>query len=342
MRAPLERSVAAAISSRGVSDPATAAIASTCRVASSNRSNERVQELADDPAAVGGAHELLDEQRIAAGAGVQRRRRRSGCRIEPGDSAAASWRTASTSSPPRAITRDERRRSSRRGMSGSWSRLVATNAIGASSTARGRCWSTQIAVGSAQCRSSRTTSAGAHAESASASDSRWSHRRTSAGSVEVAERLDAERAVDSAPELHRLPPGPVGLAPQHPHARGPRDRRAFVDETGLADAGLADHQRDAGPARSRGVERGLQERHLAIPADERARECGRRHLVSDSRMARSCQCRRRLTRLAPRRRRGGVAGRSAAARRPRLRCRGRWSPRCVPRRTRVGGGSRWR
>ena len=40
VRSPLERSVAAAISPVGVSDPAMAAIANTSRVTSSNRSND--------------------------------------------------------------------------------------------------------------------------------------------------------------------------------------------------------------------------------------------------------------------------------------------------------------
>ena len=288
MTSPLERSAAAAINSRGVSDPATAAVANTCREALSNRLNERCEELADDPAAVGRAHELLDEQRVAAGAGVQLGgvdRAVDPDRAIPRPRVGALRRHRAHRGR---CTRDERRRSSKRGMSGSRSRLVATKAIGASSTDRGRCWSTQMAVGSAQCRSSRTTNAGAHA------DERVGQRFEVVPSTHlgrdcrVAERLDAERAVDSAPELHRLPPGPVGLAPQDPHARGPRDRRSFVHQSGLADAGLADHQRDAGPARSRGVERRPQERHLALPADERPRESGVA-TPSPVRITRSCQ-----------------------------------------------------
>ena len=260
MRSPLERSAAAAISPSGRLRPGDGG----GRQHLPRRVVEPVErtreELADDPAAVGGAHELLDEQRIAAGPGVQLdgidgvdravdragrfRRRELAHRVdvEPteGDHPRRATQVVQAGHVRLAVPAggDERNRCVVHGPG-----QVLEHPDG------GRVGPVQV-LEDDQRRRARRQRLGQRFEVVPS---------TLLGrDREVAERLDAERAVDSAPELHRLPPGPVGLAPQHPHAPGPRDRRSLVRQTGLADAGLADDQRETGPARSRGVERRLQ------------------------------------------------------------------------------------
>ena len=57
-------------------------------------------------------------------------------------------------------------------------------------------------------------------------------------------RIDAERPVHPAPQLHRLADRRVGFAVQHPHPGRPGAVRRLVGEPGLADSRLANQQHD--------------------------------------------------------------------------------------------------
>ena len=170
--------VAAASTASGVPAPASAATASSWRVPASNRVSERSSTSPITPPLSGAA----SSSRTNSGLPPVRACNSPASTGEPGW-VATSRRTAATSRPPRRMNWDTRRSDSSWGMSGSWSRLVATNATRPSPSARGSCSSTHTAIESAQCRSSSTTMVGADERNAPASESRCSHLLSVAGSA---------------------------------------------------------------------------------------------------------------------------------------------------------------
>ena len=81
-------------------------------------------------------------------------------------------------------------------------------------------------------------------------------------------RIDAERPVHPAPQLHRLADRRVGFAVQHPHPGRPGAVRRLVGQPGLANSRLANHQHDVRAAATRRVHRRLQRRQLALAPDD--------------------------------------------------------------------------
>ena len=192
--------VAAASTASGVPGPASAAAASSSAGVGVEPRQGPVEDLTDHTAAVGVVQQLPHEQRVPARSGLQLDRRRRVRGPAPRPAAAPPRRRGQRGAP----ADDTRRSESRRGMSGSWSRLVATSATGASPSARGSCSSTHTAIASAQWRSSRTTMTGADRASAPASDSRCSHRRSAAGSVGSPGGSTPSERYTPAPQLHRF------------------------------------------------------------------------------------------------------------------------------------------
>ena len=199
-----------------------------------------VQEPADDAAPAGRSDEFLDEQRVSAGAGVQ---------VVSVDLAVGRTGRLRCDELPYSVDIESGKRDQPRGAT----QVVQAGRVGlviaAASHERDRC-----VVHSARQVLEHPDGSGV----GPVQILEQNQRRGAGGECigqqfevvpttrlgregRVAYRLDPEGAVHSAPQLHRIAPGPVGLTPQHPHPRGSGDRRGFVEQTGLAYAGFADH-----------------------------------------------------------------------------------------------------